>query len=142
MKLAVLSLPICFAAAVLSLAGCDNSETVALQKGSGPEIITWDSLKTIQSRDIMMGVAMNSGMGNFDGLKKHVQEPKFVDAVTAFENEPIPSKYATPDREAARTELINNLQGLIEDAKANAANDQLKAKADAIQTSLKKLVSG
>lgn len=129
-------------AVVLSSAGCGSSETASLQKGSGPEIITWDALRTLQSPDIIMGVGRNSELGNFGGLKTHVQDSKFIEAVNAFEAESMPAKYVTPEREAARTELINDLKSLIDAAKANATNDQLKVKANAVQASLKKLTSG
>lgn len=135
-------LTVCMCALAWSATGCGNPEIAAMKQGEGTDIVTWDALSALTAPEVMMGVAMNADMGNFSGLKAHVQDAKFVDTVAAFEKEPIPSKHATPEREAARKELIDNLKGLIEAAKENAANDQLKAKSDAIQAALKKVTSG
>lgn len=137
-----LGLMTCLLALVWSAAGCGNSETDALRKGDGPTVVTWDALAALQAPEVMMGVGMNAEMGNFEGLKAHVKDPKFVDTVAAFEKEPIPSKYSSPEREAARKELIDHLNGLIEAAKSNAPGEQLKAKADAVKTSLRKVATG
>jgi hypothetical protein len=74
---------------------------------------------------------MGAQMGNIAGVKEAVGKQKFLDAFAKFESEPIPSKWATPEREAARTDIIKHFKALIDGAKSGASDTDLKASAEA-----------
>lgn len=111
---------------VLLLSGCGNSQQAELSKDPG--IPTWDGLKVMTGQDVLMPMVMGA-QRDIAALKTHVQTPKFQEALTKFEQEPIPAKYATPEREAARTEAIKHFKELIEGAKSGAPDAKLKESA-------------
>jgi hypothetical protein len=127
------------AACLFAFVGCGNSEQAKLSKPT--ESPTWDALKGLQTAEGMMGISLNVSMGNLQGVRDHVQTPKFQELVTKFAAEPIPAKFKTPEREAAKAELDKHFQALIEGAKGNAADDALKTEAEATMQAFQKVAS-
>jgi hypothetical protein len=124
---------------VLALVGCDNSQQKEL--GKAPETPTWDALTGLTRRDVLKPIALNASTGNIAGLKEHATSPVFQEAFAKFEKEPIPGKYSTPEREAARTELIKQFKTLIDGAKSGASDADLKAAATAGNSALQKMTA-
>jgi hypothetical protein len=79
-------------------------------------------------------------MGNPEGVRTHVQTPKFQELASKFGSEPIPEKFKTPEREAAKAELDKHFKALIDGAKS-MSDDQLKTEAQAAMDSFKKVAS-
>ncbi|HEY3963603.1 MAG TPA: hypothetical protein VGM05_03535 [Planctomycetaceae bacterium] len=117
----------CCSVLVLVAAGCGNNQEAELSKG--PDIPTWPGLAALKQEDMLRPIVMGAGRGNLAIVKEQVLTPRFQEAFGKFEAEPIPSKYATPARTAAREEVIKNFKALIEGAKSGASDEDLKAAA-------------
>ena len=123
---------------VLSLAGCDSGNP---ELSRMPDIPTWDGLKALNQDDVMKPLVMGAQMGSDATVKEQATNPKFQEAFSKFEKESIPLKYSTPEREAARNEVIKNLKSVIEGAKSGASAADLKSAVDAADKALRTLSS-
>jgi hypothetical protein len=124
---------------LIVVSGCSNN--AAQREMSKPtESPTWDALKGLQTPEGMMGISLNTSMGNPEGVRTHVQTPKFQELASKFGSEPIPEKFKTPEREAAKAELDKHFKALIDGAKS-MSDDQLKTEAQAAMDSFKKVAS-
>jgi hypothetical protein len=118
------------------LAGCNSGNPELTRM---PDIPTWDGLTALNQEDIMKPLVMGAQMGSDDSVKTHAASPKFQEAFAKFEKEPIPSKYSTPEREAARNEVIKNLKAVIDGANSGASAADLKAAVEAADKALRTL---
>jgi len=70
----------------------------------------------------MKPLMMPAQMGNAAAVKEQVERPEFKEAFSKFESDPIPTKFKTPERDAARDEVIKSIKALMDgtgDMKAN-----------------------
>jgi hypothetical protein len=119
---------------VLTLAGCTSSSEKVLQGTA--EVPTWASLAELTDEPLRQ-VSKPASVGNWTAVKSTLaRDSSFANALDKFEKEPIPRKFSTPAREAARTDLINHFKALIEGVKSGAAPTELKEHFDAGQKAL------
>ena len=130
-RLALLALMVCVAA------GCETAAQKELSKG--PDVPDYDGLRALNNQELLQPILMGAGMGNIAAVKQQAAKPEFVEAFEKFEKEPIPSKYSTPEREAARTDAIKHFKALIEGAKSGASDADLKTSAEAANKALQSL---
>ncbi len=131
---------LCSMLLLLFVAGCGpGSQEAELSKS--PDVPTWPGLAALKQDDMLRPIAMGAARGNVAIVKEQALNPKFQEAVAKFEAEAIPAKYATPERTAAREEVIKNFKALIEGAKSGASDDDLKASAVAGNNALNTLTA-
>jgi hypothetical protein len=109
-----------FALLVLLLivsAGCGNPA----EKLGGQEAPRWPALEALQ-QDAIVGVGMELDMAGPQQAKRSAALPHVAKIIDDFANEPIPGKFATPEREAAKKELVESYRKFIE----GGSDDQLK----------------
>jgi hypothetical protein len=120
----------------LMISGCSN---VKPELSKPPEVVTWPALQALQSPDINMGIVRSAQMKDFKSLKANLADAKLEEAVKKFEDEPIPSKFASPAREEAKKNVVKEYKYLISSSKGMASNNDLKSGVDALQQSIAKL---
>ena len=123
-----------FAIASVLVSGCTDQPSTF--QGAPVKVVTWDSLDELMSDDVMRPVIMPADMNDWAGVKAGVSSETFKAAVEEFANAPIPSELATPEREAAKEELVKNYRALIEAAEKGAAATELQAAYEAADKSM------
>jgi hypothetical protein len=122
---------------VFVVAGCETAAQKELSKG--PDVPNYDGLRALNNQELLQPILMGAAMGNMAAVKQQVAKPEFVEAFGKFESEAIPSKYSTPEREAARTDAIKHFKALIDGVKSGASDSDLKASAEAANKALQAL---
>ncbi len=122
----------CCSVIFLALAGCNGGPA---EQNAAPEVPTWDGLKALNQESVMKPLMMPAQMGNAAAVKQHVDRPEFKEAFAKFESDPIPSKFKTAEREAARDEVIKSIKALID------GTGDMKANVDAADKGLKTLAA-
>jgi hypothetical protein len=125
----------------LVVVGCGSSQEADLRQGSSPDPATWPGLQAITDQALLQPIVMGAGMGDFAGVKQAASDPKFQEAATKFETDPIPGKFKTPEREAAKTEAVKHVKALIEGAKGTASDEELKASVDGLNKAINTLAA-
>ena len=122
---------------LLAVAGCAGSQEAELSKP--PDIPMWPGLAALKQEELLKPILMGAARGNIPVVKEQVSSPRFQEAFAKFEAESIPSKFATPERQAARDQVIKNFKALIEGVKSGASEADLKASAQAGNEALDRL---
>ena len=103
------------------------------------DIPDYPALQDMFSVENWQPVEMNAAMGNWPKAKEALVRPELSKVFEAFEKEPIPSKQSTPEREAARKEVVKNIKAAIDGAKSGASDAELKASLDTARDQLQKM---
>lgn len=98
---------------LLNSVGCGPSGKVA-EMSAAPKVVTWPTLDTLMEPERNMFIVMSVQTGDLAGAKKAASDPKLKEAVDAFEKDPIPAPFASPAREAAKTDVVKHYRELIE----------------------------
>lgn len=137
----VFHLRVAFSCVVISLLllGCSNPQLKELSKPT--QEVTWPELKALQSPEVNMGIIMNAQRGDFAGVKKTASDPKFAELVQAFEESEIPSEFASPAREKAKTRVVSDYKTLVNSAKGVGSPQDIKAAVKSLQEGMSELTS-
>jgi len=110
-------------------AGCGNRNAARLSRP--PDLAKeahWAELDNLsRTREGMEILIRTVAYGDFATARHHLTSDDFKRRVAEFENEPIPEKYRTAEREAAKVTAVQVLRQLIADAEANQANSIIKS---------------
>ncbi|MBL7044951.1 MAG: hypothetical protein ISR77_40365 [Pirellulaceae bacterium] len=117
---------------LLMLAGCGNPAA----KMQSQETPNWPALDALQ-QDAIIGIGMGMDMGGPKEAQRATSTPAFKKVVDDFANAPIPSKFATSEREAAKTQLVENLRKFSQ----GGSDDELKALWEQIGANVKTLTT-
>lgn len=114
----------CAGLMVLSfLAGCGGAGG---EMAKPTTVVEWPALTALRDPEITKGLVMTAMMGDIEACKKNASDPKLQELVDKFANEPIPSSYKTPAREAAKQKLVDAYKSLIAKAKDGGTADDIK----------------
>jgi len=106
----------------LIVAGCDPG-TSARKKMEGAEAPTWPALQAMTGQGGMMTVGMSLQVEGPQGAQKAAAAPAFNQLLDNLEKEPIPSKFSTPERNAAKKAYVENLRAIAK----GGSDDEIKA---------------
>lgn len=120
----------------LVLAGCDPGQSAA-KKMQGKAPPTWPALEALKGPEGIMTVGMSMDREGPKTAQKAAAAPTFKQLVDDFEKAPIPSSFATSEREAAKKELVASLRKLAE----GGPDDELEALYEKARESMKILSS-
>jgi hypothetical protein len=112
----------CFAVCSLAI-GCGQSNIKELTRPAWiPEVAEWPELVELYSGldGSNLQRAFRRAGGNAQ-VPAWFNDPKFVDALQKFESTPIPAKYANPEREADKKELLTLIKQLQQPAGKSTA---------------------
>ena len=116
---------------------------VVLSVGCGPDTshlskptatVTWPSLKALNDPSVSMTVMMPAQMGDLKTCRKNAADQKIADLVSAFEAEAIPPEFASPARDAAKQKVVTAYKSVIENAKTNGSDKDLKQALDDVKS--------
>lgn len=117
----------------LMLVGCGSDPAETMQSQEAP---TWPALDALQ-QDGIMGIGMEMDMQGPKAAQQAASRPDVKKLVDDFANESIPSKFATSEREAAKTQLVQDLKKFSE----GGTDEELKALWEKIGASVKVLTT-
>jgi hypothetical protein len=83
----------------------------------------WPALKALQGDGGIMTVGMSMDMQGPKAAQQAASAAKFKELVDNLEKEPIPSEFSTPEREAAKKEIVENFRKIA----AGGSDDEIKA---------------
>lgn len=129
---------ICLIAAFLVI-GCSNQQVKDLSKPT--KTVTWKELQALQAPEVNMGLVMSAQRGDAAGIKKAATDPKLSELVDEFEKAPIPSQFASPAREKAKTKVVTGYKSLIVSAKGSGSPKELKDTVMSIQEGISEMTS-
>jgi len=121
----------------LGPAGCDPGQSAA-RKMQGESAPMWPALEALTSGDeSMSSVGMGMDRGGPAEARKAASSARFKELLDDFEKTPIPSSFATSERELAKKELVANLRKVAEDG----PDSEVKAAYDKARENMKILAS-
>ena len=115
----------CGVLVVVLVAGC--GDPAAKLQSKTIEIPSWGALDKLRSEEVMRPVENPAANNDWAGVKAGLVSDAFKAAVEEFASAPIPSKFATEQRKAAKEEAAKKFQALIEAAGKNAPDAEIKA---------------
>lgn len=119
-----------------ALAGCGAPPNPPQVDSDIPDYPALQDLFSVQNWGPVEG---NASTGKWPKAKEALQNPALAEAFAAFEKEPIPSKFSTPEREAARKEIIKAIKAAIDGAKSGASDAELKANLEMAREQVQKM---
>ena len=95
------------------LVGCSGSGAVHQASAEYP---TWPALERFRDDELMMPIAMSADHGNWEQFRSLVVADNYRAAVEEFASTPVPGRWATPERTAAKDKAVAGMKALIEAA--------------------------
>jgi hypothetical protein len=97
----------------LVVVGCTPGGDARKQM-EGTEAPVWPALMAMNDDGGLMTVGMAMDMDGPNAAKEAAAAPQFKQLLEDLEKEPIPGKFSTPAREAAKTDFVESLRKLAE----------------------------
>jgi len=116
--------------------GCNRTKARLSKPPDFPETAHWPALDDLSmSRNGIEKLIRSVAIGSYPAVRGYLTSDEFRQMVANFENEPIPKKYATPEREAAKARAVEILRKLIADANG-ATNEDIATGAQALSEAI------
>ena len=121
---------------VAGLVGCSGPAGLHQDATEYP---TWPALEKFRGQELMMPIGTSIGRGDWDAVRALVVEDGFRAAVEEFTSTPIPQRWATPERMAAKDKTAADLKALIEAAEQKKSPKELESLWNAQSQSMSKV---
>lgn len=117
----------------LVVAGCDGTASQKSRLEGQQQAPTWPALQAFNGESGLPVVGMGMERQGPKAGKQAAATPQFKGLLDAFEKEPIPSKWATAAREAAKKDVVDSLRKLAE----AGSDDEIKSLWDKAMAGMK-----